>query len=124
MTGDRISVWVCDECGYWRQEKTTGRHQTTNPADPTGRMVVHLLRSAEFVDVAAYDALAARVAALEQAAEAVRGEIREALLNIGREIHREHVDRIDHGYILQQVDGAIAAARAALADVERQQGTT
>lgn len=47
----RITVWVCDECGYWRQEKTTGVHQTTDPKNPNGSLVKHDLREAEFVEV-------------------------------------------------------------------------
>lgn len=42
----RITAWVCDECGYWRQEKSTGVHQTTH-----GLMAVHQLREAVFVQV-------------------------------------------------------------------------
>jgi len=45
----RVKVWYCDECGYWRKEQATGRHQTTNPYDPNGHMVSHQLREVEFV---------------------------------------------------------------------------
>jgi hypothetical protein len=46
-----ITVWVCDQCPYWRDQKTTGRHQTPNPDDPRGKMAVHELREAKFVEV-------------------------------------------------------------------------
>ena len=26
-TPKKITVWVCPDCGYWRQEKTSGVHQ-------------------------------------------------------------------------------------------------
>jgi hypothetical protein len=54
-----ITVWVCDECDYWRQEQSTGVHQTYIPADratqkETGsRDVIHALRKARFVEVTA-----------------------------------------------------------------------
>jgi hypothetical protein len=43
MSVDAIVVWVCHECGYFRLDKTTGVHQTTNPDDPYGRLVIHKL---------------------------------------------------------------------------------
>jgi hypothetical protein len=45
-----ITVWVCDECDYWRQDKSTGIHQTPNPEDPNGRMARHPLREATFTE--------------------------------------------------------------------------
>jgi hypothetical protein len=48
MSVQRIRVWVCDECDYWRKDRSTGVHQTTNPANPNGRMVIHELHEAEF----------------------------------------------------------------------------
>jgi hypothetical protein len=45
---ERITVWLCDECGYWRKDQATGVHQTSNPDNPRGRMVVHELRAVEF----------------------------------------------------------------------------
>lgn len=53
MSSRRIEVWVCDECDYWRQDKSTGVHQTSNPKDPRGAMVTHPLRKAVFVEAAA-----------------------------------------------------------------------
>lgn len=44
-----IVVWYCEVCGYWRKEKATAIHQTTNPDDPTGKMAVHVLHPKEFV---------------------------------------------------------------------------
>lgn len=48
---ERIKVWACVEpsCGYWRQEKTTGMHSTTNPTNPTGALVSHALVETEYV---------------------------------------------------------------------------
>ena len=48
---ETITVWVCDECGYWRKEKATGVHQTNDPTDWRGRMVTHPLREAVYVPV-------------------------------------------------------------------------
>ncbi len=48
-TDVRVTVWFCDECGYWRKDESTGVHQTTNPANPNGAMVRHPLRAVEFV---------------------------------------------------------------------------
>lgn len=47
----RITAWVCDECGYWRQEERTGVHQTSNPDDWRGKLVTHPLRRAVFMEV-------------------------------------------------------------------------
>jgi hypothetical protein len=44
-----ITVWVCDACGYWRQDKSTGVHQTNNPEDWSGKPILHELRKALYV---------------------------------------------------------------------------
>lgn len=44
-----VTLYVCDECGYFRAEYSTGRHQTPNPKDPRGRMAVHDLKAVKFV---------------------------------------------------------------------------
>ena len=44
LTPTDITIYVCRECGYWRQEERTGVHQTVNPKDPNGKMVRHALR--------------------------------------------------------------------------------
>lgn len=49
---ERITVWFCEICGYWRKEKATGRHQTDNPQDPRGKLVVHDLIAVEFIHAA------------------------------------------------------------------------
>jgi hypothetical protein len=49
----RITVWWCDKCGYWRQEQSSGVHQTSNPAEWRGPMVVHELRPVIFEQVPA-----------------------------------------------------------------------
>lgn len=43
-----VTLWVCPECAYWRAEKSTGRHQTVNPDDPYGKLVVHELVPVRF----------------------------------------------------------------------------
>lgn len=54
-----ITVWACPTCGYWRDQQTTGRHQTDNPDDPRGRMVVHELERTVYVLPAALSATVA-----------------------------------------------------------------
>jgi hypothetical protein len=49
----KITAWICDECGYWRKEKSTGVHQTMSLQDPNGRLVRHELREAVFVECVA-----------------------------------------------------------------------
>lgn len=49
---NRITVWFCDQCGYWRKEKATGKHQTNDQENWRGPMVVHELREATFAEVA------------------------------------------------------------------------
>jgi len=44
----RITVWWCDECSYWRQDKSTGIHMAQNPDDWRGRHVEHALRPVVF----------------------------------------------------------------------------
>lgn len=44
-----ITVWACPVCGYWREDKSSGVHQTANPDDPTGRMVRHDLDAVTYV---------------------------------------------------------------------------
>lgn len=46
---ETITVWLCDECGYWRKDKSTGIHQTNSSDDPNGKQVRHVLREAEFI---------------------------------------------------------------------------
>jgi len=43
-----VTLWVCPVCAYWRGEKSTGRHQTANPKNPRGHMVVHDLVPVRF----------------------------------------------------------------------------
>ncbi len=45
-----ITVWMCDQCDYWRQDKTTGVHTLSNPDDWNGKLLVHALRETEFVE--------------------------------------------------------------------------
>jgi len=61
-----ITVWACDECGYWRQEHTTGVHTATNPADPAGPLLRHVLREVSFVGADALDAAVRRAEQAEQ----------------------------------------------------------
>lgn len=53
----RITAWVCDECDYWRKDRSSAKevvvHQTTNPTDLSGPLVKHPLRKAVFVEVQA-----------------------------------------------------------------------
>jgi len=44
----RVTLWVCDTCGYWRSDRATGIHVSTNPEDPMGKMLRHELREAIF----------------------------------------------------------------------------
>ncbi len=44
----RITVWWCNECGYWRKEQTTGIHAAVNPRDRNGRFLSHPLRPVTF----------------------------------------------------------------------------
>lgn len=46
---ERVTIWVCDECDYWRLEQRSGVHVTANPDDPNGRMVTHNLKPVVFV---------------------------------------------------------------------------
>lgn len=45
----QIVVWACPTCGYYRTDQSTGRHQVTNPEDPNGRMVTHVLERVTYV---------------------------------------------------------------------------
>ncbi len=45
---ERITVWACPKCGYWRQDKSTGVHQTVNPEDMRGRMLIHELQETTY----------------------------------------------------------------------------
>lgn len=47
-TPDAITVWACQACGYWRQERTTGVHVAANPADPRGTMQRHELEAVTY----------------------------------------------------------------------------
>lgn len=47
---DRITVWVCDDCGYWREDgRPTAVHMTANPDDSFGGLVRHPLRETVFL---------------------------------------------------------------------------
>jgi hypothetical protein len=50
--------------------------------------------------------------------EALGGPIRDALLEIGREVNREHAERVNLNEIIVQVGNGIAATRAVLAELE------
>jgi len=43
-----VTLWVCDECGYYRAEERTGVHTATNPADLGGRLLSHKLKPTLF----------------------------------------------------------------------------
>jgi hypothetical protein len=85
----RITVWACDECDYWRQEKSTGVHQTTNLDDPHGRMARHPLREATFISEAALVAVRAE-----------RDDLREAIAGYLLNEYREGVPPNSFGAVL------------------------
>ncbi len=64
--------------------------------------------------LAAESALRIEAARAEVLRTAITGPIREALRAIGSEVNTDHPERVDHGFVLANVDSAIAAARAAL----------
>lgn len=44
----QIVVWACPECGYWRQERSTGVHYIPDPRDPRGHQAMHELVEAYY----------------------------------------------------------------------------
>lgn len=45
---DKVTVWGCDECGYWRQEKSTGVQIMKHHLAPRVIRVDHLVRPAVY----------------------------------------------------------------------------
>jgi hypothetical protein len=65
VTVDAITLWACDTCDYWREDRATGfdgerRHMTTNPADPNGPLIAHELFPVRFVRADPEDTQAGR----------------------------------------------------------------
>ena len=53
-TVEVVTLWVCDECGYYRIEKSTGVHSAMNLDDPRGAYLSHALSPVRFHRVPVY----------------------------------------------------------------------
>jgi hypothetical protein len=62
----------------------------------------------------------AQQAEVERLRDAIMGPIREALVEIGREVNREHSERVNLNEVIVQVGNGIAAALAVVSPEEPQ----